>query len=139
MQLPIMLLNEIIFLIADPFFQQLTRAGNLDILNPDLLISKSTVSTLNLRIIAQSPHFSYPFREQWHCGYRVKLKLICRLTRDRDQALISISSSELGSVSKHFDSNLKVKDLIFQDLSGMKSKLRRAWRSALRRTRRRGR
>jgi len=32
-----------------------------------------------------SLHFNYPFTVQLHCGHQIKIKLICRLTKDRDK------------------------------------------------------
>ena len=56
----------------------------LDNHNPEHLISISTVETYN---------YSYPFRVQLYtAGHRIKIKLIRRLTKDQDQALISIST-----------------------------------------------
>ena len=45
-------------------------------------------SVLNLFISVIPPGYSY------HAGYRIKTKLICRLTKDRDQTLISISITQ---------------------------------------------
>ena len=60
----------------------------LDPLNPYTLISRSTSGIFNLRI-----SFLHLFLEgiyDYQAGYRIQIKLICRLTKDR--ALISIST-----------------------------------------------
>ena len=59
----------------------------LDTDNPDHLIPIFTVSTFNLIVIVSSLVFNYPFT-----GYLIKIKVICRLTTNRAQALISIST-----------------------------------------------
>ena len=58
----------------------------LDNHNPEHLISISTVDTYNLRITVIPSGYNYS------AGYRIKIKLIRRLTKDLDQALISIST-----------------------------------------------
>ena len=71
-------------------------ASVLDIHNPRRLISILIVSTFNLRILKKQylslslyPYWSNPLA--WY-DYHIsnKEKLICRLTKDQDQAMISI-------------------------------------------------
>ena len=79
-----------------PYYFYWFRINNKDMTEPwldqalmdlayrsDRLISISTSGTFILRVNAWSFHF--------HARNRIKIKLICRLSKDRDQALISIS------------------------------------------------
>ena len=73
--------------------------------NLDCLISIFTLDTFNSRIYRKV--YVYPYHyllfqshllpltwNYYYTGYRLKIKLICRLTRDPDQALISIFSMQ---------------------------------------------
>ena len=74
------------------------------------LISISTVDTLDFRIYKNILFHIFlwsklPSTPDWvrlyYAGYQIKLKLICRLIKDRDQALISIFTiQEFHSNSK---------------------------------------
>ena len=56
----------------------------LDTHNSDILISISTVCTLMINLFVSVN----PSGCIYTAGYRIKIKLICRLVKDRDQALI---------------------------------------------------
>ena len=87
-------------------FIWLTWAGNfwLDTHNPDHLISISihliwgSIKTIpfHIFILVFPPLIKAPFNPltgyYYYAGYRIQIILICRLTKDRDQALISIST-----------------------------------------------
>ena len=62
----------------------------LDIHNPVRMIPISTLDTFNFQDQYLTSLFQLLLKGKKHCGYRKKLKLIFRLTKDRNQALILI-------------------------------------------------